>query len=65
MDTGTFSFGDADEHSPSVYIFVMGITVTKSFECELFTTVKVPTAPYERVYWNGGISVSEKSAGFI
>jgi hypothetical protein len=64
MDTGTFSSGDADEHSLSVYIFVMGIIVTKSFECESLTTVKVPNAPYERVHWNGGISVSEKSAGF-
>jgi len=35
MDTSTFSPGDAGEYSPSIYIFVMGIILTKSFECHV------------------------------
>jgi hypothetical protein len=57
MDTGTFSPGDVNEYSPSIYFFVMGIILMKSFECELLTTVEIPIASYEQVYRNGGISV--------
>jgi hypothetical protein len=57
MNTGTFSPRDANEYSPSIYIFVMGIILTISFEWQLFMTVEIPIASYEQVYWDGGIGV--------